>query len=254
MNLKDRGSKTAKDGFLNEQFVVDKFNNWQVDEVAQSWLLEMGYILSEIKEVTAIKVGSGFKSDIQANVKLILNLHNGEIIDINNIQVKLVSNPTGYNQIDKRWTDKYIEMWSIPEPVGKLLKEFSGETVSIRKNLKDPRRVFLNELESSEQKLIVDFFKENKLLVVTDIFKGHGDFAADWMLVICKIDGEDQIRWGIKNINIAMNHFSKGEVVVTSKGSLKIGKITLQRKGGDAGRKTACMLQFKINPILLFEI
>ena len=27
----------------------------------------------------------------------------------------------------------------------------------------------------------------------------------------------------------------------------------MQRKGGDGGRKTAQMLQFKINPALLFE-
>ena len=36
-------------------------------------------------------------------------------------------------------------------------------------------------------------------------------------------------------------------------GSLKVGKITMQRKGGDAGRESAKMLQFKINPCLLFD-
>ena len=34
---------------------------------------------------------------------------------------------------------------------------------------------------------------------------------------------------------------------------LKIGRITMQRKGGDAGRETAKMLQFKINPVQLFN-
>ena len=36
-------------------------------------------------------------------------------------------------------------------------------------------------------------------------------------------------------------------------GNLRIGRITMQRKGGDAGRATAKMLQFKINPVLLFD-
>ncbi|WP_078214738.1 hypothetical protein [Bacillus mycoides] len=38
---------------------------------------------------------------------------------------------------------------------------------------------------------------------------------------------------------------------MTRSGSLRIGRITIQRKGGDAGRETARMLQFKINPALL---
>ncbi len=29
MNLQDGGSQTAKDGFRNEQDIVNKFNNWK---------------------------------------------------------------------------------------------------------------------------------------------------------------------------------------------------------------------------------
>lgn len=45
----------------------------------------------------------------------------------------------------------------------------------------------------------------------------------------------------------AKNGF-KNEVSITKKGSFKIGNITVQRKGGDNGRESANMLQFKINP------
>jgi hypothetical protein len=41
-------------------------------------------------------------------------------------------------------------------------------------------------------------------------------------------------------------------VVVTRGGNLRIGRIAMQRKGGDAGRDTAKMLQFKIDPTELF--
>jgi len=47
--------------------------------------------------------------------------------------------------------------------------------------------------------------------------------------------------------------FGGGEVRITHRGSLRIGKITMQRKGGDAGRDTSKMLQFKINPMELFH-
>ena len=55
-------------------------------------------------------------------------------------------------------------------------------------------------------------------------------------------------------MNIAVNHFSQGNVIITKRGNFTIGKITMQRKGGDGGRITANMLQFKINPAELFEI
>ncbi|MCE2498670.1 MAG: hypothetical protein J4F28_06760 [Nitrosopumilaceae archaeon] len=41
---------------------------------------------------------------------------------------------------------------------------------------------------------------------------------------------------------------------ITQRGNLKLGKITIQRKGGDAGQDTAQMLQFKFSPKDLFGI
>jgi len=50
-----------------------------------------------------------------------------------------------------------------------------------------------------------------------------------------------------------MNVFGNGDVAISPRGSLNIGKIGMQRKGGDGGRDTAKMLQFKINPVELFN-
>ena len=58
-----------------------------------------------------------------------------------------------------------------------------------------------------------------------------------------------------QNINAVMNHyFDNGKVEISPRGSLKIGKITMQRKGGDGGRETANMLQFKLDPAEIFSI
>ncbi len=89
-------------------------------------------------------------------------------------------------------------------------------------------------------------------LSVSDILKGRDKFAADWMLVILK-DDKESYKWILKDINAVMNIFGQGKIRITDRGSLKIGEITMQRKGGDAGRESAKMLQFKINPCLLFK-
>jgi hypothetical protein len=60
-------------------------------------------------------------------------------------------------------------------------------------------------------------------------------------------------RWILKPMNYCVNFFANEAVQITKRGNFKIGKITMQRKGGDGGRKTAQMLQFKINPAELFE-
>jgi len=114
-NLKEMialGSKTAKGGFSNEQDVVDRFNNWKNDKVAQEWLAEMNYKKDDIEFVKASKVRGHYKADIQVRITVLIKLKSQE--DLQNLQVKLVSNPQGFNQIDKRWVDKYVELWNIP--------------------------------------------------------------------------------------------------------------------------------------------
>ena len=83
-----KGSQTAKNGFLNEDDIVNKFNNWNTDEDAQKCLLIMEYDFSKIEYVKAVKL-SGFKTDVQAQITVKLK----EVIDVQNLQVKLVSNP-----------------------------------------------------------------------------------------------------------------------------------------------------------------
>lgn len=240
----EKGSKIARDGFKNEKDVVRKFNNWETDEDAQEWLKIMGYDLDEIEYVVA-KILHGYKTDVQAQITIKLK----KLIDAQNIQVKLVSNPKGFNQIDKRWVDQYVEMWDIPNDVADLLKYFTGEYEPYKENVKDERRMFLNELSEEEQSKILNFFENNKTLVLCDIIKGRGQFAAEWMLVIQKVG---DVRWVLKPINFVLNHYGEGNVSITPRGSLKIGRVTVQRKGGDGGRKTANMLQFKVNPAELF--
>jgi hypothetical protein len=246
-DLKKLGSETAKNGFKNEDTVIKKFNDWKTDEDSQKWLELMNYSLTKIKKVDAVKL-HGFKTDVQVKV----TIHLKEAIHAENISVKLVSNPKGFNQIDKRWVNKYAELWDIPKDIICLLKLFTGEIKSKRPGLKDKRRMLLTEMDSAEQVKISEFFTKNKILIIADILQGRGMFSAGWMLVALK-DSTSIDNWTVKSMNHVMNYFGNEEVKITERGSLKIGRITMQRKGGDDGRKSANMLQFKINPAELFE-
>lgn len=249
--LINRGSTTAKNGFKNEDFTVSEFNNWQKSELAQLWLKAMNYDLTDIESVKATKVKGSYKADIQVEIKIEIKLKS--LTDIQNLQVKLVSNPKGFNQIDKRWLKSYNELWTISSDVYELLQYFTGEKSPKIANPRDSRRMFADEFSEEEQQLLLKFLNDNKTLIVNDILKGRGKFSAEWMLVILKLKDTDNINWALEPINKVLNHFGNGKISITPRGSFKIGNITIQRKGGDNGRETANMLQFKINPAELVD-
>ena len=237
------GSQTARNGFKNEDEIRDKFNNWKVDADARVWLGAMSYKIAEIESVIATKP-HGEKADVEVRVKT----KAGEKTE--GISIKLVSSPNGFNQIDKRWLAHYVTMWKIPGQVEAALKLFVGETPP-NKPSRDPKRMYLDELDAASQKAVIDFFTLNRTKIVHDLFSGDGPHAAGWVMVALK--STDKTRWILRTDAETIKFFGDGKIEITSRGNLKIGRITVQRKGGDAGRDTAKMLQFKINPVLLFD-
>lgn len=275
------GSQTAKGGFANEKVICNKFNNWRNDNEAKQWLKIMGYDIKQITSVEAIHIPTRLKktdmekfglredfellmkfkkADAQVRVKIVI----GNILKIENLSLKRVtikkdnSNP-GFNQIDKRWVDTYQQMWNFTDKIAYGLKLYTGEIkppkeITSKQKLRDNRRVYLDEMHEPLKNQIIDFFKNNKILVVTDILKGRGGLSANWILVTRYDEVQDATTWTLQDINTAMNFFGGGKIIVTNDGCLHIGRIGMQRKGGDAGRPTSNMLQFKIKPCELFDI
>lgn len=246
-DLVELGSQTAKNGFKNEQDICDKFIDWKNDSEAQKWLKIMNYNLNDIEYVNAEKL-HGYKTDVNVQVKIKLKT----ALDTENIQVKLVSNEKGFNQVDKRWLKNYKDLWNIPQEVYSILQYFTGELLPYKVNTRDSRRMFLDEMSTYNKNLIINWFSDNKTLILSDIIKGRGKFSAEWVLVAQKVN--NNARWILKNINEVLQHYSEGETTITPRGSIKIGRVTVQRKGGDNGRESAKMLQFKLDPTELFEI
>ncbi|MGH9821102.1 MAG: type II restriction endonuclease [Pyrinomonadaceae bacterium] len=237
------GSETAKNGFRNEDEICDKFNAWKTDEDAIGWLAAMNYKLAQIESVTATKP-HGEKADVEVRIKT----RKGESTE--GISIKLVSSPNGFNQIDKRWLSHYVKMWGIPSDVESSLKLFLGETPPDRPS-RDAKRMYLNELDPARRNAVVEFFSNNRPKIAHDLFAGDGSHAAGWIMVALK--SADKPRWVLRTADETIKFFSEGKVEITSHGNLKMGRITMQRKGGDGGRETAKMLQFKINPVELFN-
>jgi R.HinP1I restriction endonuclease len=236
------GSDTAKNGFKNEDEIRDKFNAWKTDEDARVWLAVMNHKVAEIESVIATKP-HGEKADVEVVVKT------KRAEKKEGISIKLVSSPNGFNQIDKRWLSHYVAMWKIPADIETGLKLFLGELPPTKPG-RDVNRMYLDELEAAQQRAIIEFFTANRTKIVHDLFSGDGPHAAGWVMVALK--ASEKPKWVLRSDKDTIAFFGEGKIEITSHGNLKIGRITMQRKGGDGGRDTAKMLQFKINPALLF--
>lgn len=256
----ERGSQTAKNGFRNEDEIRDKFNSWKIDIDARAWLTAMNYNLKEIESVIATKP-HGEKADVELKIRMLPQSRKDTKAEVGRregISIKLVSSPNGFNQIDKRWLATYAKLWKMPADVVDALKLFVGEkppvgtqAASLPSGTHGPKRMYLNKLDPAMQKAVVDFFTASKDEIVSDLFAGDGDTRAEWVMVALK--ATDKPRWIIRSSADTVKFFGSGPVEITRNGNLKIGRITMQRKGGDAGRETAKMLQFKINPVQLFD-
>lgn len=247
-------SLTAKGGFENEKEVAEKFTNWKTDRDAQQWLKIMMYELKDIITVEGIEYGSkGYKADVIVTVKIKIKRKTGgkELTSVEKIQVKLVSNKRGSNQIERKYVDSYKGIWHMPDDIADILKHFCGE-LPPREGCENSKRMYMNEFSSSEQENLCQFLEDNMVMIISDIIRGRGRFAAEWMLVIHKHQG---YRWKLISINEAINHYvGDHKVEYTSNGGIRLGRITMQRKGGDNGKETANQLQFKANPLSIFAL
>jgi hypothetical protein len=273
----DFGSQAAKGGFANEEKICEKFMDWKRDNEAKKWLMIMGYEIDKIDTLEALQIPVRItrdhlavygldeseyenlkfkKADIQVQIRLFISF-NGTL-RVENLSLKKANEGADYNQVDKRSVDSYQEMWKFNNQIAEVLKIFSGENPPLsycqylKPNiiLRDKRRAFFDEIKIEYVEEVVAFFEKNRMLVVADVLKGRGGLSADWILVTKYDPRNDTTLWILKDINVAMNFFGGGDIHLSPNGSLSIGRITMQRKGGTPD---PTKLQFKIKPSQLIE-
>lgn len=100
-----KGSEIAKSGFNAEKVINAKFNNWIKEQIVWNWLRSMNIDFNDIEHLESVLVPN-VKHDIKLMIK-----HKKQGIIKRYIQVKNISGSEGYNQIDKRWINRYAELW-----------------------------------------------------------------------------------------------------------------------------------------------
>lgn len=234
----------AKGGFENESELRDLFNSF--DPTIFPFVDALGYELSDISKIRATKFESGHKPDIQLN----FYDRGGALLGIEKISVKLQSHSSGFNQVDRGWIEeRYTKLWpNMSDSVIEGLRLFTGQDRP-RGKTRSSNRMYMDELPKKLQSEIFNFFADNLKLVQSDVLAGRGELRAEWFMVTDKSKKITEVREMDKVLDAA----SFGGVGMTPRGSIRIGRITAQRKGGDKGAKTACHLQFKVNPIELIK-
>lgn len=235
----------------NEEFIIKAFNSWKDNELSRQWLLDMNYDLSLIKSVIAVKPDGFSKTDVYLTIT-----DNVDKVSHKNLQVKLVSSKRGFNQIDKRWLAHYKKLWGIPSNVYRLLQHYVGELRPYKADTRDERRMFADEFTNDERDLLLKFLNNKKIYIISSILKGQKtQHIPDFMLIIHKNSSKNSLDWILKPIDTIIEYICCKDFIITAQGGvISLGKVTMQRKGGDGGRNTANMLQFKIDPTELFKI
>ena len=267
------GSKTAKGGFAVEAQVEAIFNDWKENPLAHVWLSQMGYDISKIEKLLALKIPVrikklylskyGFETagdfmELQkfkkADIQVQLYIQLDGCLKLENISVKKANKGANFNQIDKRPVAEYQKMWSFDDGIAHLLKLFTGEEKVCRNTefyREGKKRLFLDEFSVGEQEKIINFFSMNKFRIVADLVRGRGGFSADWILVCETFPDSSHKVWKLVEINNALNFLCQGDVHITPRGSLSVGRIFMQRKGGTPDPTS---LQFKMAPLDLFQL
>jgi len=251
-------SKAAKRGLKAESRLINAING--KDELGRK-------IIRALEDILGIKLTlcSAMKGPPRAKADIIVTCGDKNIL----ISVKEFDVKFDYNHVERNYIDFYAEKWSVPKDVYIILKRFVGEVnkqghpVSIETlekeaerlgtspgKLSKKRRIFLNQIKPQTKDLIINFFRSKKVEILRDVFINDEDIE---VFIVIKRDG-DEVHYYVLPTKDVLNVYSTGDVAITPRGSLRIGKVVLQRKGGNHRTNggwtdvVASQLQFKIKP------
>lgn len=251
-------SKAAKRGFKAEKRLINAIN--YKDELGKK-LIEAIEIFQGLK----FKLCSASKGPPRMKTDIVISCDNRNIL----ISVKEFDVKADYNHVERHYVDYYAQKWSMPREVFVGLKQFVGEVdehgnpISIELlereaeelgtspgKLSKERRTFVNRQPQQTRNAIKQFFKLNKEKILKDIFIADEDIK---FFIVIKREAS-RVYYYVVPTKDVLDVYGSGEVTITPRGSLQIGKVVIQRKGGDHRTpfgwvdRSASQLQFKIRP------
>lgn len=252
-------SKAARWGIKIEQRLIDAINNRNRDALGQRIIESIESSLGlKFESCLAQKASSRLKADI------IIMCDNRRLL----ISVKEFDVKADYNHVERDYVDSYAKRWDMPTDVYVALKMFVGEVDKQKKpssidnlikeakslnmtpgELTKTRRIYLDQMDPQARNTLINFFKTNKERILKEIFTGSENIN---FFVIVKREN-DMVSYYLLTTEDMLNIYGEGDVAL-SDGNLRIGKVILQRKGGNHRTKSgwtdkaASQLQFKIRP------
>lgn len=234
--MSERGRRAAMNGILEEKRVVEELNNWTSSEEGRKWLNEIlerdGLELNQIAAVSACGIGGKLsKTDVQLQVAT-----NDSVERTYGIQVKKLSGRSSGHQIDRRSPESFGRILGMPDKAIEGLKEFTGD---------GGRRKYMEDIDPSKREVIADFFRKRENLdrFFNFILKGNDESLAPQYTILiqeCRDEDGRKIR---KSILLSeeeiLNEIRQDDTLSFpprrkdgSRQGIRIGGITLQRKGG----------------------
>lgn len=264
-----RGSTTATSGYQAEADLVNLINastdtnaterhnmltsllhEYQKTEHATTTSVEP-ITLEDIASVEAVKIEGTTKTDVAVH----LITYAGESFTINVQCKKIAPNRKGFSQVDRRPVAKLfaaVEGSSIEfSELGKqAIMLYTGTTKPNERQVSSPKRLTAAELTPEELEAMRSDIERATPLLSRLYFQGADENYRPHVTVVMSGDHLGGYWYRVENTEIMRRDYvGTGEVTISNGGVMVLGSsgmLTLQRKGGDGGRPSACDTQAKV--------
>ena len=239
-------SDAARRGLKAEKVLIQKIND---REEACKWVVEECCQCDGYGNFKARKPNNKEKPDIviheDAEAPKVLC----------GVSMKTFKTEVSFGHVNRGTLETYVKDLGIPGEVAETLRSYTTKD-------HDGQRVMLNEAPCDDQRELLQFFTQFQRQIVSHILRGkeHSLLKADWMLFHEANDDNwpervgDKKFWHLYQIQRVIDCCCSELPEINENGNLILGLgLTLQRKGGDNGAKSANDLQFKINPMMIHE-
>ena len=239
-------SEAAHRGLDAEQALIERINSRDND---CTWIVEECCGTEGYGDFKAKKPGNREKPDV------LLYDDPSNILAMKGISMKTYKPEVSFSQANRGSLETYVEELGISYGVAETLRAFAIKNHG-------GERTMLNEVPASEQDELLNFFRLYQRQIVSHVLRGKAKavLKADWLMLHETRDADwinkvgNREFWHLYPMAKVIDCCCSEEPSITKAGNLILGLgLTLQRKGGDGGAKTANDLQFKLNPKLIHE-
>jgi hypothetical protein len=231
--LSYNNSQTAKNGYKEEELVCKDLNN---ESIKRALLPIIGNDYNECNRITG-----NFKGDIQSGNKILIG------------QIKKYKQGQ-FQQLDKHWVDDFIK--NIPElnEASQILKDLVEYPLLANQTHVDKTKTIkkLSNSNYSHELLdnFLDLFNKSKKNILEYAFLGTNLEIKPEYLFGVEYKNDKRYKIVVFKIQEVINYLEKLNFKISPRKTVILlgdkGTISLQRKGGDSGKKSSNQLQIKI--------